>query len=69
VALAQAERVIRPDVHERFLRVVERAIAKADQTHAEHLARLRDSGRPAPLRRLRGTAARQGRRSDTIEAQ
>jgi hypothetical protein len=62
--------VIRPDVHERFTRVVERAIVKADRAHAEHLAALRDPGRPAPLRRLRGTAlAQSARRSATIGAQ
>jgi len=32
---------VRPDVHERFVAILQRGIAKADQAHAEHLARLR----------------------------
>jgi hypothetical protein len=31
---------VRPDVHARFRQVVARAIARADQEHAEHLKRI-----------------------------
>ena len=37
--------MIRADVHERFRRVVARAIERADQAHVEHLARLRATRR------------------------
>ena len=45
---------IRPDVHARFLRVVERGIARADREHAEELARLRLAPRLAPGAAFRG---------------
>jgi hypothetical protein len=57
---------IRPDVHERFAAVVERAIARADRQHAEHLARLRlrapRDGRAASRQTNDGLAGRRRRR-------
>jgi len=35
---------IRPDVHERFVRVVARGIERAEREEREHLAWLRNSG-------------------------
>jgi hypothetical protein len=46
---------IRADVHERFLRVVARALERAEIEEREHLARLRTSGyRPGMFREWRG---------------
>jgi hypothetical protein len=49
-------RAVRPDVHERFVAVVQRGVARADREDAEHRARLRalpplPSERPARLAR------------------
>jgi len=43
-------RTIRPDIHERFQRVVVRAIAKAEEADAEHLASLRRGRAPEQRR-------------------
>lgn len=46
--------MIRPEIRERFRRVVATAIERADREHQEHLARLRASGRHVEHRATAG---------------
>jgi hypothetical protein len=43
----------RPEVHQRFLTIVQRALARADREVAEELARLRPGGRQTATKRHR----------------
>jgi hypothetical protein len=61
--------VFRPDVHARFRRLVERAIVKADQAHAERLARLRGGPESLVLLRRRHDLSDDGLRRPSFSNQ